>query len=400
MKKGCFSKITISAFLLISSAAAPAFADSVTLGGASTWDDNNIGIGTGVITPNPGDIAIGSSYTDPTTGTAINSAHIEYSSNVIAIGSGSRGDNNGLALGTGAKGDAGMGGATGVGYYAAGGDIYSTAFGSNSGIGEAECTAIGSSAKTVNGKGDTATGAGAAVNNKGGTASGYNSVANGTYSSAFGEGTNAKGSYSTALGAEATAKAAYSVALGDKSVADRANSVSVGSAKLKRQITNVAEGTADTDAANVGQVHKLGALAAAMAGLTPMAYDGKERLQILANAGSYAGEQATALGVGYYDATKSLMLTTGMAFSGSETMTRLGIAWKPGRAGGKEAMLADCSDTQATLQQQDAQIQQMQDQLKQQEEEAKQQEQQTKEKQAQLKELQDQVNRLLQKRIW
>ena len=45
-----------------------------------------------------------------------------------------------------------------------------------------------------------------------------------------------------------------SVALGDGSVATRANTVSVGSTGNERQVTNVAAGTADTDAANVGQV--------------------------------------------------------------------------------------------------------------------------------------------------
>ncbi|XTE58794.1 YadA-like family protein [Enterobacter ludwigii] len=73
-------------------------------------------------------------------------------------------------------------------------------------------------------------------------------------SAAGGAGAIASGDHSTALGTNARANHQNSVALGYNSVTDRDNSVSVGSAGNERQVTNVAAGTADTDAANVGQL--------------------------------------------------------------------------------------------------------------------------------------------------
>ncbi|WP_153102289.1 ESPR-type extended signal peptide-containing protein [Paraburkholderia hayleyella] len=61
---------------------------------------------------------------------------------------------------------------------------------------------------------------------------------------------------SVAIGGNAVAGAADSVALGSNSNANRKNTISVGSVGAERQITNVLAGTADTDAANVGQVNK------------------------------------------------------------------------------------------------------------------------------------------------
>ena len=59
---------------------------------------------------------------------------------------------------------------------------------------------------------------------------------------------------SAAYGPGARADGANSVALGTGSIADRANTVSIGMPGSERQITNVAAGTADTDAATVGQL--------------------------------------------------------------------------------------------------------------------------------------------------
>src|SRR5690606_3099813 len=55
-------------------------------------------------------------------------------------------------------------------------------------------------------------------------------------------------------GYQSNASAANSVALGANSVADQENTVSVGAAGAERRVVNVAAGTADTDAANVGQM--------------------------------------------------------------------------------------------------------------------------------------------------
>nr|WP_280114061.1 YadA-like family protein [Atlantibacter subterranea] len=73
-------------------------------------------------------------------------------------------------------------------------------------------------------------------------------------STAGGAGAIASGDYSTSIGANSKSTHNNSVALGYNSVTDRDNSVSMGSAGNERQVTNVAAGTADTDAANVGQL--------------------------------------------------------------------------------------------------------------------------------------------------
>lgn len=390
MEKGNFSRITaaISVFYLLSSVPILAFADNYTAGGGQVvpWGHDDIAIGTGARAMGyGGDVVIGSSY-DSISGARTGSGD----SNNIAIGSGTWASGGSVDIGIGSGGYValGYGASNGIGY---GANSAGTAIGAGA-RGTIQSSSIGYNSYANGGTDPYTSNHSESV--------GTQASASGLRSSAYGYHAAASGYSSAALGANSRATAASSIALGANSVADRAATVSVGSSGHERQIVNVAEGTADTDAANVRQIHKLGALTAAMAGLTPMAYDGRDRLQILANTGDYAGKQAAALGVGYYDAGKSLLLTTGMAFSGSETMARLGIAWKPGRAGGQEAMLADCSDAQATLKLQDAQIRQMQDELKEQQEQAKLQEEQTKEKQARLKELQDQVDKLLQKRVW
>ncbi|TSB02234.1 hypothetical protein FOM92_14090 [Sphingorhabdus contaminans] len=60
---------------------------------------------------------------------------------------------------------------------------------------------------------------------------------------------------SVAIGGAATASAANAVALGEGSVADAVDTVSVGNATLKRKIVNLADGTANSDAATVGQLN-------------------------------------------------------------------------------------------------------------------------------------------------
>nr|WP_255457687.1 YadA-like family protein [Rhodanobacter sp. K2T2] len=102
-----------------------------------------------------------------------------------------------------------------------------------------------------------------AINQSGGSSSKYVQVnstaggatAGGSNSVAIGPTASSAGANSVAVGSGASAAADNSVALGAGSVASRDNTVSVGSPGSERQITNVAAGTADTDAANVGQVN-------------------------------------------------------------------------------------------------------------------------------------------------
>lgn len=120
-----------------------------------------------------------------------------------------------------------------------------------------------------------------------------------------------------AIGRDASATAANSVALGAGSVADRGaqagytapglagtytslGAVSVGTAGGERQITNVAPGTADTDAATVGQV--TGAVAAATA--DGVRYDTGARAQITLD-GGVDGTSITNLAPGALSATST-----------------------------------------------------------------------------------------------
>jgi autotransporter adhesin len=153
-------------------------------------------------------------------------------------------------------------------------------------------------------------------------------TAGGTNSVAIGPTASSAGANSVAVGSGASAAADNSVALGAGSVASRDNTVSVGSPGSERQITNVAAGTADTDAANVGQVNsgvqqaenwasnytdqRIGALssqiqqignranagvaaAMAMAGL-PQAYEPGKSMAAVA-AGTFRSESSIAVGV-------------------------------------------------------------------------------------------------------
>ena len=116
------------------------------------------------------------------------------------------------------------------------------------------------------------------------TSVGSNALA-GLQSSTFGYQANAEGTYSSAFGYQANAYATNSVALGANSVASEAYTVSVGGNGTTRRIVNVAEGTADTDAATVGQLASLGSEVARIVGGQGLTYDGKSFTGALFNIG-------------------------------------------------------------------------------------------------------------------
>jgi autotransporter adhesin len=92
---------------------------------------------------------------------------------------------------------------------------------------------------------------------------------------AIGENSRATIAGAVALGGSANATGASSVALGQGSVADQDNVVSIGTATSQRKIINVAAGTADTDAANFGQLKATGAsIATALGGGSVVNTDG------------------------------------------------------------------------------------------------------------------------------
>lgn len=129
-----------------------------------------------------------------------------------------------------------------------------------------------------------------------------------------------------------------------------------------QKITHVQAGTADTDAANVGQVRaadeqlaggieqnarnigqlsrdvdkldsridRVGAGAAALAALHPGAYDPNDKVDFSAGYGNYRGASAAAVGM-YYHPDERTILSMGVAMGGGENMVNAGVTWKLGR---------------------------------------------------------------------
>ncbi len=119
-------------------------------------------------------------------------------------------------------------------------------------------------------------------------------------------------------------------------------------------ITNIGAGVNDTDAVNVGQlntvkndVHQLsgeidrvGALSAALGGLTPLQYDPLEPTQIMVAYGNYRSSQAIALGVARY-LNDSTLIHGGIAYGGSSSyQSNIGVTWKIGSSDAERALPA------------------------------------------------------------
>lgn len=135
-----------------------------------------------------------------------------------------------------------------------------------------------------------------------------------------------------------------------------------------QKITNVQTGTADTDAANVGQMreagaqladaiqqtdaglnevgravnklgnrlNRVGAGAAALAALHPGTYDPNDKWDFSAGIGHYHDANAVAVGA-YYHPNDTTILSIGGSMGGGENMVNAGITWKMGRSGREQA---------------------------------------------------------------
>jgi hypothetical protein len=144
----------------------------------------------------------------------------------------------------------------------------------------------------------------------------------------------------------------------------------VGTPGAERQISNVANGTSPTDAANMRQldassalnetrVYRTGALAAALTGIMPLAYDANARTQFGIGLGGYHNESAIAIGVNHY-ISQSVLINAGMAINGSETMWRGGLTFLLGKATKKTTATADAVEVdtlRSQLQQQQTEVQ-------------------------------------------
>ena len=114
------------------------------------------------------------------------------------------------------------------------------------------------------------------------------------------------------------------------------------------QIHNVAAGTANTDAATVGQVraaahalnnrvNEAGAHAAALAAMNPLSYDPLKKSQVMAGYGAYKGSNALALGVAHY-ANEDTLFNVGVSVGNGENMVNAGVTY---RFGGEDSMIPE-----------------------------------------------------------
>ena len=167
-----------------------------------------------------------------------------------------------------------------------------------------------------------------------GDAAGDGSLAVGEGSGAYAEGSIAigrnavaetDGEYALAVGYSANASGKNSVAIGYNSVASEAYTVSVGGNGTTRRIVNVAEGTADTDAATVGQLASLGSKVAGIVG-AKIGYDG----------GSFSG----AINIGGAD-YKTIELALNALYNGTAGST--------GGAVGGDEIVIDPSNGAVTI---------------------------------------------------
>ena len=159
-------------------------------------------------------------------------------------------------------------------------------------------------------------------------------------------------------------------------------------------ITGVADGVKATDAVNMGQlgaldnqvktnttnisllngrvdmldtrVDRVGAGAAALAGLHPLDYDPENKWDFAAGYGNYKGANALAVGA-FYRPDENKMISIGGSFGGGENMISAGISVKVGQGTGistsKAAMANEIRELKARDREREAQMQEIMRQL-------------------------------------
>ena len=75
------------------------------------------------------------------------------------------------------------------------------------------------------------------------------------------------------------------------------------------------------------QINRVGASAAALAGLHPLDFDPDDKWDFAASYGNYKGTNAVAIGA-YYRPNEDTMVSVGGSFSGGENMLNVGVSWK------------------------------------------------------------------------
>ena len=79
-----------------------------------------------------------------------------------------------------------------------------------------------------------------------------------------------------------------------------------------------------------GQVNRVGASAAALAGLHPLDFDPDDKWDFAAGYGNYKSVNAVAVGA-YYRPNEDTMFSLGGSFGGGENMVNVGVSWKLGQ---------------------------------------------------------------------
>ncbi len=172
---------------------------------------------------------------------------------------------------------------------------YAIAVGSNSIASGERSLALGSYAE-ANGFRSVALGAGSYV-----SASGLDGFALGAYSLV-----DSAGGLAIGVDSQVRSNARNSVALGYGSTATEANTVSIGNTSIKRRIVNVANGTADHDAATVGQLKRIASAFGGSIGVDANGNPAAPSFNVQGGEYRSVGDALSALDSSVNDADKSI----------------------------------------------------------------------------------------------